>query len=288
MDKYKHLAYNELTSKYKLLALDLDGTLTRNDKTISTQTLKTLIRAQEQGMRIVLVSGRPTCGVVSLAEQLQLQRFDGYIISFNGGQIFSCGEGRKVYSQMLPKEEIPYLYECSKNHPDLTIMTYCGDEIVTEVAEYPYVMRAAYINKVPIRQVPNFLEEITYELPKCQIVGEPELLEPLEKKMQAEVKGRLEVFRSEPFFLEIAPPGIDKAKSLEILLSMLGMTREELVACGDGFNDITMIKYAGMGVAMRNGQQIVKDNADYITERTNEEDGVIEVVEKFFTSSSSF
>ena len=88
------------------------------------------------------------------------------------------------------------------------------------------------------------------------------------------------VFRSEPYFLELVPKGIDKAQSLAVLLKEIGMTKEEMITVGDGFNDLSMIQYAGLGVAMANAQEIVRQNADYIT-LSNEEDGVAAVVEKF-------
>jgi hypothetical protein len=88
------------------------------------------------------------------------------------------------------------------------------------------------------------------------------------------------VFRSEPYFLELVPKGIDKAQSLAVLLGEIGMKREEMICVGDGFNDLSMIRYAGLGVAMANAQEVVRENADYIT-LSNEEDGVAAVVEKF-------
>lgn len=94
------------------------------------------------------------------------------------------------------------------------------------------------------------------------------------------LKDRMGVFRSEPYFLELVPKGIDKAQSLSVLLSEIGMTREEMIAVGDGFNDLSMIKYAGLGVAMANAQPVVRENADFIT-LSNEEDGVAHVVRKF-------
>ena len=90
----------------------------------------------------------------------------------------------------------------------------------------------------------------------------------------------MSIYRSEPFFLEVLPLGIDKAKRLEFLLNHLGLKREELMACGDGFNDLSMIKYAGLGVAMSNAQPVVKEAADYVT-LSNEEDGVAAAVKKF-------
>ena len=102
----------------------------------------------------------------------------------------------------------------------------------------------------------------------------------LEKEMYEHLKDRMGVFRSEPYFLELVPKGIDKASSLSVLLEKLGMTKDEMIAVGDGFNDLSMIQYAGLGVAMANAQEVVKENADFIT-LSNEEDGVAHVVEKF-------
>ena len=80
--------------------------------------------------------------------------------------------------------------------------------------------------------------------------------------------------------MELVPKGIDKAQSLAVLLKEIGMTKEEMIAVGDGFNDLSMIQYAGLGVAMANAQEIVRQNADYIT-LSNEEDGVAYAIERF-------
>ena len=98
--------------------------------------------------------------------------------------------------------------------------------------------------------------------------------------MKTVLNGKMNVFRSEPFFLELVPNDIDKARSLEKLLKELNLTADEMIAIGDGFNDVSMIKYAGLGVAMANAQDAVKRVADYIS-LSNEEDGVAAVVEKF-------
>lgn len=103
--------------------------------------------------------------------------------------------------------------------------------------------------------------------------------------MYEHLKDRMGVFRSEPYFLELVPKGIDKAQSLSVLLKEIGMTKDEMIAIGDGFNDLSMIKYAGLGIAMENAQDIVKENADFIT-LSNEEDGVAYAVEKFFLANA--
>lgn len=100
------------------------------------------------------------------------------------------------------------------------------------------------------------------------------------------LQGRISVYRSEPYFLELVPPGIDKARSLAVLLERLGLTREEMVAMGDGYNDLSMIRFAGMGVAMANAQEPVRKAADYIT-LSNDEDGVAVAVERLFFNNEA-
>ncbi|MBQ5657069.1 MAG: HAD-IIB family hydrolase, partial [Bacteroidaceae bacterium] len=116
---------------YKLLVLDLDGTLTNSKKEIPEQNLNTLLHAQEKGLRIVLASGRPTYGITPLAEQLQLERFGGYILSFNGGQIIDCQTNKVIYETVLDPAHYDYLYE-QGNTEDFKIISYEDNYIVGE------------------------------------------------------------------------------------------------------------------------------------------------------------
>ncbi len=266
--------------KYKVLALDLDGTLTNGKKEITAHTRKTLARVQEAGVKIVLASGRPVHGIVPLAEELRLGDFESYVLSYNGGQIIDWRTKRTMYENELDPKEYPYLYECAKKN-SFVILSYRGEYIISEDAGNPYVRHEAFLNRMPSITVPDFLEVMDFPVPKCLIVGDPEPLAALEQKMRQELAGRMNVFRSEPFFLELMPNGIDKARSLAVLLDELGMRPEETVAVGDGFNDLSMIQFAGLGVAMANAQDVVKEAADYVT-LSNEEDGVAVAVEKFF------
>lgn len=268
--------------KYKLLVLDLDGTLTNNKKEITEFTYNTLITAQEIGLKIVLASGRPTYGVAPLADALKLNVYEGYILSYNGGEIIDWKTNEMMYKNLLDADVLPYLYQCAKEN-DLAILSYDGQYVLTENPEDEYVIKEARLNKMGIKKVDNFLEALKHPVAKCLIVGNPERLSVLEKEMYNHLKERMGVFRSEPYFLELVPKGIDKALSLAVLLKKIGLSREEIIAIGDGFNDLSMIKYAGMGIAMSNAQQTVKDNADFIT-LSNEEDGVAYAVKKFILS----
>ncbi len=265
--------------KYKLLVLDLDGTLTNSKKEITPHTRETLIKAQKNGVKVVLASGRPTYGVAPLAKELELDKYEGYILSYNGGEIIDWKTGELMYKNLLNHEVLPYLYQCAKDH-DFAILSYDGEYVLTERPDDEYVQKEVKLNVMKIKKVDNFLESITHPIAKCLIVGESTRLAVLEREMHEHLKDQMGVFRSEPFFLELVPKGIDKARSLAVLLKELGMNKEEMIAVGDGFNDLSMIQYAGLGVAMDNAQPIVKENADYIT-LSNEEDGVAYVVEKF-------
>ena len=269
--------------EYKLLALDLDGTLTNSKKQITPHTLETLIRAQqEKGLKIILASGRPTYGVAPLANALQLDKFGGFILAYNGGEIINWRTHEIMYKNLLDHDVLPYLYECAKKN-DFAIVTYENEYVLTEKPDDEYVLKEALLNVMKIKKVDNFLEAVRHPIAKCLIVGEPTHLAILEKEMQEHLKDRMGVFRSEPYFLELVPKGIDKARSLSVLLEELELKREELMAAGDGFNDLSMVRFAGMGVAMANAQDVVKENADFIT-LSNDEDGVAYAVEKFILS----
>lgn len=270
--------------KYKLLVLDLDGTLTNSKKEITRHTKETLIKAQEAGLKVVLASGRPTYGVAPLANELELQKYEGYILAYNGGEIIDWKTRELMYEKQLDSDLLPYLYRCAKEN-DFAIVTYENEYVLTEKPDDEYVLKEALLNVMKIKKVDNFLEAVKHPITKCLIVGEPSRLALLEKEMYEKLKDRMGVFRSEPYFLELVPKGIDKAQSLSVLLEEIGMTKNEMIAIGDGFNDLSMIQYAGLSIAMENAQDVVKQAADFIT-LSNEEDGVAYAVEKFYLDNS--
>lgn len=270
--------------KFKLLVLDLDGTLTNAKKEITPRNREVLIRAQEQGIRLVLASGRPTYGIVPLADELQMNRFGGYILAYNGGEIIDWKSRETIYHKVLPDEVIPYLYTCA-HQSGLAILSYNDENILTESPNDLYVEKEAFLNKMTVHPTTDFLGDLRLPVPKCLIVGNPSRLMAVESEISLHLQGQISVYRSEPYFLELVPLGIDKAQSLAILLEKLHITREEMIAIGDGYNDLSMIKFAGMGIAMANAQEPVKQAADYIT-LSNEEDGVAAAVEQFLLSES--
>ncbi len=263
---------------YKIIVLDLDGTLTNSEKKITPRTRAALMEAQEAGKIVVLASGRPTAGGEPLARELELARFGSYILSFNGGMITNCRTGEIMFSSLLPLEANQKIIGLAKEY-GVDILTYEGDHLVTNHKECLYAQTESRINHLPLRQV-EMEQYVTFQVPKFLMLDDGDYLAVVEPRVKAALGRDFSVYRSEPFFLEIMPKGIDKAQSLERLLMKLGLKREEMIACGDGYNDLSMIKYAGLGVAMENAVLPVRTAADYIT-ASNNEDGVGLVVEKF-------
>lgn len=263
-----------------MLVLDLDGTLTNSRKELTEPTRKALIEIQEAGKKVVLASGRPINGIVPLAEKLELARFGGYMLSFNGARITQCSTGDIIYNRTLPAEVIRPIYDITRTYPGLDILTYDQDRILSGIQPNTYTEKESFINKMDIVQLPDFLDALTFPVNKLLIPGEPSILEELMPLLQKKFHKLLNIYRSEPFFLEIMPQNIDKAYSLQKLLNSIGLTADSMICCGDGFNDISMIEYAGLGVAMENAQPIVKETADFIT-RSNDEDGILHVINTF-------
>lgn len=266
---------------YSIIALDLDGTLTNSEKNITLRTFDALMKAQREGVRLVLASGRPTFGIAALANQLQLADYGGYVLSYNGGRIIDWCEKTVIFSQVVDQKLVPILYDFAEK-VQLPIVTYLPEAILASKNEGEYLAEEARINGMPVVVAQNFVEEamqIAGGSTKFLIPGEPELLIQLESKMKAALSEQMEVFRSAPFFLELPPKGIDKAQSLQRLLTHLGLERESLMAFGDGFNDLSMIQFAGQGVAMANAVEEVKSIADFVT-TSNEEDGIAHALEQ--------
>ncbi|MDO5408060.1 MAG: Cof-type HAD-IIB family hydrolase [Eubacteriales bacterium] len=264
---------------YKMIVLDLDGTLTNRDKVITPHTKQVLLEAQQKGKIVVLASGRSSYGVLPLAKELELERYGGYMLSFNGGIIIDCKSGEVVFQKELPLEVNRKIVELAGEHR-VNLMTYQKDLLITNNQECEYVQLESRINHLTIRQVDDMASYVDFVVPKMIMTDDGDYLATVEGKVKAALGRNLSVYRSEPFFLEILPKGIDKAQCLAQLLEKLGIRREEIIACGDGYNDLTMIQYAGLGVAMENAVLPVRNAADFVT-YSNNDDGVAHVVEKF-------
>ncbi|MCI8464742.1 MAG: HAD family phosphatase [Lachnospiraceae bacterium] len=265
--------------KYRLLATDLDGTLVTEKKRVTERTKRAVEAMLSQGGTLILSSGRPSYGVWHVAKEFALPEKGGYILAYNGGELLDCKSGRAVFSVRIPKERIPEIIRLARVH-ETAILTYEGEYVISECAENPYVQGEARNTRMKVKAVPDLISYLTFPIVKLMMVGSEEQILRMEPIVRDALGPEFSVFRSEAYHLEILPAGIDKGSGLLKALDYLGISREEVVSCGDYDNDIPMNEVAGLGVAMENGCPEIKARADYIT-CSNEEDGVAAVIEKF-------
>ncbi len=263
----------------KLLVLDLDGTLTNSKKEVTPRTRKVLTEMMKRGHTVVLASGRPTPGVLRVAESIDLHKYDGYVLSYNGGKVTKCSTGEVLNEQYLPEKIVPEIFHLA-DELGIGMMTYNENGIVANMHNDEFMELEAFINHMDIVHYQNPLEQITAPVNKCLGTAPVETALKFVKIFADKFQGYISVGRSEPFYIELMPLGIDKAVSLGRLSAMVGLGRENVIACGDGFNDISMVEYAGLGVAMANAQDELKEVADYVT-YSNDEDGVAYIIEKY-------
>lgn len=263
----------------KILILDIDGTLVNSEKEITPKTKEALFAIQRKGHLVALASGRPYPGMKRFATEIGLEEFGGYALSFNGGMIQNCATGEVVFEKTIDKKYAKAIYDYAiKNQ--IGMVTYQGDMVVTGTEIDAYMDYEARLNYMILHKVKDFCSYVDFDMVKCLLTAEESKAEKCEKELTEMFAPKLNVFRSEPFFIEVTAKGVDKAESVEHLLKKLEIPRENCICCGDGYNDLTMVSYAGIGVAMENAQQIVKDSADYIT-ASCDDDGIVEVIEKF-------
>ena len=264
---------------YKLIAVDIDGTLTNSRKEITPRTRHALLEAQAKGKRVIIASGRQPLGVYPIAQDLMLERYKGYIMSYNGGKIISCDSNRTVINRLFPREYLSDIVGVLKDS-NITIITFDDKRIFADnkVNDYTYI--ECEVCKTEMVTCDDFLGAVKFDFNKILLAGEPLELDQYQAVLRKRYDGLLDIYKSAPYFLEIMPLGISKGSMLPLLLEHLGVDREELIAFGDNYNDMTMIGYAGMGVAMGNGEDEVKKIANYVCE-SNDEDGIAKTLEKY-------
>lgn len=263
---------------YKLIALDMDGTLLDEEKKISPGNYAAIQQARENGVKIVLASGRPLIGFKRYLEELNLISEDDYAVAFNGALVQSTEGNEMISKTTLALEDYKYLYELSKKL-EVNIHALTEDSVITP-KDSKYTRVESEINKIPteIIAVEDVHEDTT--IVKVMFVDEPELIEEIMENIPEEVKDRYTIVRSAPFFLEFLDKSVNKGSGVASLAEKLNIKQEEVICIGDAGNDIHMIQYAGLGVAMGNAFPEVKRVANFIT-KTNEQDGVAHIINKF-------
>jgi len=240
---------------YKLLALDMDGTLLNEKSEVSEENRRWIDRAIEAGITVVFATGRGYPSALPFAEQLGLS---SPMVLVNGGEVWASPD--RLHSRtLLEPERVEALRELALRHEDTWYWAYSVERVynknewVGDVREKEWLKFGFYTENT------DALREITQAIPAI---------------------GDFEVTNSHPCNLELNPKGVSKASGLHAVCGMLGIGMNDIVACGDSLNDVAMLREAGLGVAMGNAQDAVKAEADVVT-LTNEEDGVAHVIRTY-------
>lgn len=264
----------------KLIAIDIDGTLLTPERIISTRVKETIAKAKKDGIKVVLCTGRPLPGATEYLDALDLKNEGDYAITYNGALVQDTYTQEVLSHHTLDINDFYAIEEMSRKigvHYHATT----GDAMYTsnkDISEYS--VRESMLTHMPLkyRSVEEFDPDIA--ISKMMMIDEPAILEKGVSQLPQSFLDTYTVLRSEPFYLEILNPFASKGQALKKLTELLGFTENEVMAIGDNENDLDMITYAGMGVAMGNAVPKVKENATYITD-TNANDGVAKVIEKF-------
>jgi Cof subfamily protein (haloacid dehalogenase superfamily) len=266
-------------SKFRLVALDLDDTLLRSDLTISFRTRNAIRRVIQEGVSVALASGRVPQALDSFAKILGLHKRDGYLICSNGTIITESRTGKVVYETWVPANAALVAFDLA-DAEGFPVQLYDDDVMyISRRNEY-----TSYDEKLTgLRQVvvSNFRSMVEAGVHKLIVPGDPMILKPLEDIIRTYLGTDISLFTSKPYFLEILPPNVDKGSALAFIAEKLGVPREEVFAIGDSMNDEAMLRWAGCGVAMANSDPRIKSIASMITEHSNDDDGVAEVIERY-------
>ncbi|MBU3159452.1 sugar-phosphatase [Clostridium frigoris] len=263
---------------YKLIAIDMDGTLLNSEKKISPANFNAIQQAKDNGVKVVLASGRPLIGFKRYLEELNLVSEDNYAVAFNGALVQNS-EGNEIISKTtLTLEDYKYIYSLSKKM-NVNIHALTEDSVISP-KDTIFTRHEAEMNHIPNNIIAVDDVPAGTTIVKVMFVDKPEVIEDVMGKIPEEVSDKYTVVRSAPFYLEFLHKSVNKGVGVAALAKKLSIKQEEVICIGDAGNDIHMIKYAGLGVAMGNAYPEVKRAANFIT-KTNDQDGVAFIINKF-------
>lgn len=266
--------------RFKIIALDLDGTLNNDQKKITKKTKEALIAVQKKGVKVVLASGRPTSGLKRESDALELEKYNGILLSYNGGKVVDAASQKVLYEKSMPKETAVRLLKHMEAFPVTPIVDDGKDYYTTSKDEFMIEFESK-INNLGIKEVGNVADSVDFNPVKVLIAAPNEFLMPASRELKEPFQQELSFVQSTPYYLEATMKGINKASTLQTVCDILEIRPEEVMAFGDEQNDIKMIEFAGLGVAMGNACDKLKAVADEIT-LTNNEDGIAHIINKYY------
>jgi len=258
----------------KLIALDLDNTLLEKDLTIAEKTLDLLKQCSGKGVEIVIATGRLFYSAEKYAKQIGPKT---KVLCYNGCLVTEA-DGTPLFKAELTPDIMRRVANFAKER-GLYSQFYLDHKILVEKVTEGTTIDPDLANTTAI-EVGNFDEYEFSPSPKAMIVAKPEDVPMYQSQLMAELDEHTYIAQSQPYLIEIMPENINKAYSLELLCNNLGIKKEEVMACGDNTNDAEMVIWAGLGVAMANAVDSLKEVAEYVCEKERSY-GVAEAIEKF-------
>ncbi|KAA0965479.1 HAD family phosphatase [Sporosarcina sp. ANT_H38] len=266
---------------YKMIAIDLDGTLLTDDFMISPDTVKAIQKAVEIGVIVTIATGRMFPSAKQFAQQLGI---NVPLITYQGAIIKDTEEKEVMYERIIPPDIAQKLVDiaCEKK---IHLQVY-QDDILYGASENDKLISYAEAVKVPYTIEPNLAKLAKHGFTKALFIEKPEYLDKLQGELRTLFGERAHIAKSKVDYLEVTHPEANKGSALLHLAEKLGIDRSEIIGIGDNHNDLELIKTAGLGIAMGNAVKELKDSADYIS-LTNNEEGVLHVIEKFVLEPNS-
>lgn len=269
-----------MTVKYKLIALDLDGTLNNDEKKITPKTKEALIKVQQQGVIVALASGRPAPGLSRECKALDLQNYHGLLLSYNGGKVIDATTGMVLYEKSIPNElAVKYLKNLEKF--PITPIVDNGQFYYTKDKDGYNVEFECQLNNMPMKMVDNQADAVDFNPVKVLAAAPNQILKQYYDDITRDFVNEFEFIYSAPFYLEANMRGVSKADSLQMVCDILDIAPSQVMAFGDAQNDLSMVKFAGLGVAMENACDELKAIANEIT-LSNNNDGIAHILNQHF------
>lgn len=254
----------------KLIALDIDGTLTDDNKNIMPQTLEMLLKLQDKGIRLAIASARTTRGIMRYSKELHLPEHNGILMAYSGGMLTDAVTGQIKFSHPLNEGETRKILKKMRNL-EISTMLDDGEKFYVLSRDGYMLERASGDNEMSYEVVDDLSEFQGYVPLKIHIAVRKELAREMQEKIASFLPDDMIVYRTESIFMEVIPKGSSKGDGIKELSRIYNIPLENIVAFGDSESDITMLRAVGMGVAMGNAPDKVKEEADLVTTSNNEE-----------------
>ena len=264
----------------KMVALDLDNTLLNSNKEISQRNEHVLKQLHQEGIKVVLCTGRPINAIWPYIEQLGLTDSDDYTVTFNGGLVINNESREHLFELGMKKSDLLPLFSYVKRKKiPLNVLDF---ERVYELNDYPGSIYRTVLKNIEFQSLPmSDVPEKPYS--KAVMAITPEKLSTIIGELPADLKAQYHAVQSQPMIMEFLPKKLNKAVGLKALLDHFGDDFSNLMTFGDADNDLEMIEAAAQGIVMENGLPNVKAVATAITD-TNDNDGVAKYCERYFAT----